>query len=364
MTATPPADGAAPDRRLVVVMGPGRSGTSSVSGALARSGFGVPGEQVPADATNPAGFFEPQWVVDFHTDLLAKARVWTLDTSPDAPDLVAKAVRGGDVRGALRDWLAGRFDEQPRLVVKDPRILWFGDLWREVAAELGAGTGFVTMLRHPAEVAGSRQEYYAREDRTDTRALGIHRIAGWVNGLLSAELMSRPHPRAFVAYDDLLADWRPQLARVAERLDLRLDPAPDQRPHPVDGFIDPSLHRVQADWAGVDVPDALRDLADRVWAAATRLPATDDDATRGELDGLRAEYHRMREDAVILSRPAITRAEAAGRRRGRRQLKAELAEREQAAAPSEPAPAPAEEEPAGLVAGLRRARAKLSGGES
>ena len=57
-------------RRVVYVVGSGRSGTSTMSGTLQTLGLHVPQPEVAADATNPKGFGEPQWVVDLHTELL------------------------------------------------------------------------------------------------------------------------------------------------------------------------------------------------------------------------------------------------------------------------------------------------------
>ncbi len=80
---------AGPTRRLVLVTGPGRSGTSTVTGSLKRLGLHVPQPEVPADETNPRGFYEPQWVVDFHKSLLNPIPVRAMDARPQARDLVA-----------------------------------------------------------------------------------------------------------------------------------------------------------------------------------------------------------------------------------------------------------------------------------
>src|SRR5262245_1295555 len=55
-------------RRLMLVVGSGRSGTSLFTGVMQRLGFYVPEPEVVADETNPTGFGEPQWVVDLHTE--------------------------------------------------------------------------------------------------------------------------------------------------------------------------------------------------------------------------------------------------------------------------------------------------------
>ena len=54
-------------RSLILVAGSGRSGTSLFTGIVQRLGYAVPQPEVPADDTNPRGFGESQWVVDFHT---------------------------------------------------------------------------------------------------------------------------------------------------------------------------------------------------------------------------------------------------------------------------------------------------------
>lgn len=314
-------------RRIVIVIGPGRSGTSTIAGALAKSGLEVPGKAIKGNPTNPSGFYEPRWVVDFHRKLLDKHHVGTLDAAPDALDRMSKATARPEVRETLRSWLAERLEEQPKLVVKDPRTIWFRDLWVETARDLGVDPGFVTMLRHPAEVSASRQKYYKGPEQESARNDDINRIAGWVNVALTAERVTQGSPRSFVRYTDLVADWRSVLARLGESLDLTYDPALDVSPHPVDDFIDPSLHRVQVDWDDVDIPPALRDLGERSWSSLVRLADGGGSAeATAEIDELRRDYAQMTEDALALSKQAIRRIEASARRKARRQLQEEYAQ--------------------------------------
>ena len=86
-----------PDRRIVLVLGPGRSGTSTMAGTLAMSGFDVP-NAIAGKESNPSGFYEPRWVVNFHRDLLRKVDVRTLDADPDA-----MAITGYDAAMLLFD---------------------------------------------------------------------------------------------------------------------------------------------------------------------------------------------------------------------------------------------------------------------
>ena len=71
---------------------------------------------MPADETNPRGFAESQWVVDFHAALLKRARVQAADARPAAWALTAELCleEHGAARAAV--WLEQQFRlaEEPR----------------------------------------------------------------------------------------------------------------------------------------------------------------------------------------------------------------------------------------------------------
>ena len=201
---------------LVLVVGVGRSGTSLLTGILGGLGFHVPQPEVSADATNPRGFSEPRWVVDFHTRMLRRHRVTVNDSRPQAWDITFAATEDLTARVALREWLAAELRAGHPIVVKDPRTVWFLPLWVLAAGDLGVETTFVTMLRHPAEVLKSAVTSYGTWQSEASRA------AAWLNVALETELVTRGHRRAVVRYDDLLADWRREIARIGELLALPL----------------------------------------------------------------------------------------------------------------------------------------------
>jgi hypothetical protein len=270
--------------RIVYVTGSGRSGTSTLTGVLREFGLHVPGPEVAADATNPRGFSEPQWVVDFHNSMLRAAGVQTSDPRPIAWHLVDRAGSEGNALGQIRAWLDAQVAQYGDLVIKDPRLLWFLELWQEAAAGTGARTSCITMLRPPAEVVGSKAAYYKGRGVVD-------RVAGWINLMLGTELATRATPRAFVRYGDLIHDWDEPVFSAAAALDLpMISPEDLAAVNRVDRFIDPALRRVGATWHDVPVPPPLRALADDTWAALDALPDHDDAGTRAEFDRLRALY--------------------------------------------------------------------------
>ncbi len=299
--------GAGGQARLVLVVGVGRSGTSLLSGILAQLGFHIPEPEVRADRTNPRGFGEPRWVVDFHKRLLRERRVTVNDARPAAWERTAAAAEDRAVAGELRAWLADQAAGADALVVKDPRTVWFLPLWMRCAEELGLATSFVTMLRHPAEIVASARQSYG------TRQTEANRAAAWINVMLQTERATRDSARAFVRYEDLLTDWPAQLRRLGTALDDPVLAGVRRDAHPgIDAFVDPELHLNRGQWQGPGVPPAVRTLADEVFARVGELADADApvapvvaalDESRSAYEALYGEAEAIAQSSVMAARP-------------------------------------------------------------
>ena len=296
-------------RRLLLVVGLGRSGTSAFTSILGRLGFHVPQPEVGPDETNPRGFGEPRWVVDFHARLMRERRVTVFDARPAAWEATADTATDESAFEELRSWLAVQFVGADNVVVKDPRIGWFLPLWLRCGGDLGVETSFTTMLRHPIEVVASARSSYGTWQSDASRA------AAWLNITLHAERATRGARRAFVRYEDVLADWSHEVSRVASLLDLPwlVDTAASRHPE-VDAFVDPSLRRASAGWDEVAIPPSLRALLETAWPRVSALASShgDDEAARVLLDETRAAYVELYSDAEAIAQSSVT---AAKRRR-------------------------------------------------
>ncbi|MET0525857.1 MAG: hypothetical protein ABWZ91_13715 [Nocardioides sp.] len=290
-------------KRILLVTGSGRSGTSSVAGTLKRLGLHVPQPEVPADEKNPLGYYEVQWVADFHKGWLDGIHVRTIDTRPHAGDVAMATVtpdREEHLRGWLADELAGRPDGDV-VMIKETRAYWVYPLWQRVVAAVGAELSSLTMLRHPTQVVRSRDTAYLG-GRSDEFRLQreTSNVAAWMNSVFVTERATRDNPRAFVPYYDLVEDWRSAISRACGQLGI--DTGDLAAPHPVDEFVTPSLNRSDDAWDGLTVPDSLKDLAEQTWSAAGLLVATpDDEKARAELDRLAAAYAELYATAAALA---------------------------------------------------------------
>ena len=311
-------------RRLVLITGAGRSGTSTLSGTLNFLGLHSPRPSLGANASNPRGFFEPRWAIDFHRRILDRALVDIFDSRPDAIERI-RAVLTPEHEGEVVEWLSQEVAHAPQVVVKDPRSTWMPLLWESAASRLDMPTSFVTMLRHPAEVIGSRSTYYAKGDERSVRQFQVTSIARWVNANLLAERQTRGESRAFVPYSELLENWRPVLLRLKAELNLtyNADVASDAH-HSVDDFVDPSLRRHHVGWGDLDIPAHLQETAEETWHLCTQLASSHgrDAAVEAGLDELATKYGVMLGDAAAIAHDVTAAEVKLARRKAVRKVRA------------------------------------------
>lgn len=213
----------------LVVLGPHRSGTSAVTGLLARMGayVGAPEQNLPRDATNPKGFHERVDVVAINDALLAcgAAPQWSTFRPGDADD-AARALFEARARP-----VAGELAAHQVSVLKDPRMCLTFGLWRPLLPNPVC----LLALRNPMEVAHSLRE-------RDGCPLVVG-VAVWEHHMRQALTASEGLPRYLVDYAELVADAGGCTARLAAQLRAQgiegLDPGRAQ------GWIEPVLRHFQ-----------------------------------------------------------------------------------------------------------------------
>jgi hypothetical protein len=325
---------------LVLVTGTGRSGTSTISGTLHHLGLAVPGPFLGANKSNPNGFFESTWAVEFHQKIARAAYIEDFDSRPESFELAQRAITP-QLRAELVEWISDHAELGPQLVVKDPRSVWVQGLWREAAAEVGLEIRYITMLRHPAEVVGSRATYYAKKaDEVQRRRYEVSSTARWLHHSLMSERHTRGEARSFVPYDAMLEDWRSVMANVRDDLGLSLnDNLQRDHQHAVDEFIDPGLRRVRVTWDDLNLPQGLQVLTQSVWDELTGMRENaDQEAVQARLDKATEDYERLFIDSAAIAHDEVEGARRAGRRAGAAQARKDMKSAQAAAAKRAPAP--------------------------
>jgi len=319
-------------RTLLLVTGAGRSGTSTVAGTLHHLGVHMPGPFLKANDSNPRGFYESSWSVEFHNRLLKRAQVTIADGRPEAAAIIREATSDED-RATLADWVDTVTTGHVVTAVKDPRTAWTLDLWSQTADRLGVSLSYLVMLRHPAEVLGSRATHYSAGIETmGETGFAVKNLAGWVNAMIMTERQTRGRRRAFVRYDDLLADWRTAMSAASLDMGIELDAdLTSSDPHPVDTFIDPDLSRHQVTWSDVEMLPDLQEVASQVWQACERLADQHgaDAEAEDQMDLIAARYAEMYLAAQQLSHDStaarVQSARQSARQEARRDANREAA---------------------------------------
>ena len=241
--------------RNCVILGTGRSGTSMVAGALARSGYHLGQDLFAARAANPKGFFEAPAVNGINDRLLEPM----LPPTPALAD--GQRWLGIPVPGAQAQADPATAAQQAELVAagpwcyKDPRFCFTLEAWRPHLGD----AGLVCVFRHPALTATSM----VRECASAAYLAGVeidlaHAYRLWIQAYRRIlDDLSADGDWLFLHYDQALT------AEGQERLATFLEA-------PVDGaFPDPKLRR---DLPEVEVPDEALELYAELCRRAAHRP--------------------------------------------------------------------------------------------
>ncbi len=270
-----------PARRLVLVLGMHRSGTSALSRAVTLLGAAAPATLMPAAPDNPRGFWESAVLAAINDRILAAGGSRWDDWRGFDPGVLDPALRALLER-EMAAGLRREFGQAGLMVLKDPRLSRLLPLWRPVLAGQGIAAGAIIALRHPGAVAASLARRNAMAPNTAALL--------WLRHVLDAEHRTRDMPRALVSFDALLRDWRGALAGAGAALGIAW-------PHDPAGVATDFLQARPPDpQAGPQAGSAYAEVWCRhAWQALRALEAGDP-AGSATLDRVREQF----EDACRL----------------------------------------------------------------
>ena len=261
---------------MLVIAGMHRSGTSALARSCNLLGVDLGDDFIPTQADNASGFWEDASVKDADDAALASHGMLWDDVGP-LPRPWHDGFGGGEVREQLRTTLAALAARGALCGVKDPRISRLLPLWLPLLDALDVTPVFLIALREPREVARSLER---REGLGEARSLLL-----WLRYTLDAERDTRGHRRAFVAFDDLLGDWRTALERVARDAGIAWPVPFDAAAAEIGRFLDPDLrHHV----ASEPPADGLARLARDAFVAVHALRDGETAERHAAIDRIRA----------------------------------------------------------------------------
>lgn len=203
-------------KRIIVVLGMHRSGTSALTRALVAIGAGVGDSLIPAGQDNPKGFWEDRDFVTFNDRLLAMLGA-SYDSLALLPDDFAQRRDVAELQLEAVVMLREKLQGTDLFAIKDPRTCRLLPFWQAVFRHLELAVSYVIAVRHPLSVADSLS---VRNQFPKRKSLWL-----WLQHYVAAVLNTEDAPHLFIDYDQLLAEPEKQLQRIATRLALSFDDA-------------------------------------------------------------------------------------------------------------------------------------------
>lgn len=202
-------------RRIILVLGMHRSGTSVTMNVLNALGVPLSDDLMPPTQFNQKGYFESQTIARIHDDILkAFGMEWSSSTiTHPLPAAWWRTPAIAPLRAELVEVVNREFEKAgPLWGFKDPRTARLLPLWNEIVAEMDLDPSYVLVSRHPRDCARS---LFARE-----RVHPFHAELLWLehNADAIAETIGRLD--AIVEYNHWFDDPRAQAEYLIDRLAL------------------------------------------------------------------------------------------------------------------------------------------------
>ena len=217
-------------KKIIVVAGPHRSGTSAITKSLEVLGVSLGSALMPADASNEKGYWED---LDFYAlnqeMLVSTGRDWHYLKPLDDREIALLHKSYFERASRL---LKEKSESTDLLGVKDPRFSLLLAFWNKVFEGYGIEASYVIAIRHPLSVAASLEVSH-RLPREKSCWL-------WISHILGCLANTEKCRRIIVDFDELLRNPTIQIGRLADA--LHLDIREDRLRAFQESFLDPSLN--------------------------------------------------------------------------------------------------------------------------
>jgi glycosyltransferase involved in cell wall biosynthesis len=260
-------------KRIIVVLGMHRSGTSALTRGLEALGVGLGTHLNPANFANPKGYWEDEDVMALNEGLLRRLGSAYDGLALISPDILLSDDYA-DLREEARMLLQRKLGGVSTWAFKDPRTARLLPFWQKVFSDLGLHHSYVISVRHPISVAQSLAQ---RDGFAPVKSYYL-----WLEHLLGALTETRGCPRVVVDYDALLSQPDVELARIADALQLPRPGKAELDAYAHD-FLDTDLRHTrysEADLvADADIPQSVT----RLYALLRRLAGHGEAVPESEL---------------------------------------------------------------------------------
>lgn len=227
-------DIAAIKKRVIMVLGMARSGTSTISRGLKAAGVNLGKKLLRPDDRNPKGFWE-----DVDVTFKINRGILRHFNHPWIFDELADHMQLGDdetlqfYKHHTKSLVRERLHENPVWGFKDTNTTALLPFWQTILSELDVEDCYVIALRNPLSCAYSN----IRHSNLELEA----GLLAWLKNIILGIDGSHGRRRIVVSYENMLANPRSELSRLQHGLVLS-QPGENDINDFINGFIDHKLH--------------------------------------------------------------------------------------------------------------------------
>jgi len=286
-------------KKLIVVLGMHRSGTSVIARGLKTLGVDLGNNLMPPVQDNPQGFWEDLDINALNREMLAAIkRDWQSLTPIQTNEVETLCKSGYHIRAV--ELLKRKASNSRVFGFKDPRLAKLSLFWKEVFSLGYFETSFVICLRHPLSVSSS----LAKRDGFDLEQ--SHLL--WLDYTLASINSTMGEKCIVVDYDRLMLSPYGELERLANRLNLKIDAAEFKEFQ--EEFLERGLQHTQYQPSDLmleeSVPSLVREMYTILLNAAKDNLQIEGGAFKKQVDLWNKEFSRQK-PAFVLADKLTTR---------------------------------------------------------
>ena len=225
-------------KRLFVVVGMHRAGTSLVTRSLMEFGVDLGSDLLPAvPGENETGFWEDREVVEFNDRLLAEDGLhWASFQSPSFQTI--RPERLESLKSAAAELIRSKLSDHRLFGLKDPRLCRMLPFWHPILCQEAQRVEYLLAVRHPDSVAASLS---TRDGFDPARGVWL-----WLSHMVDAigYLERAADPRVSVEvvdYDYFVSSPAQEMGRLSRAYRLPWDPSSSTARQFLSGFVQPRL---------------------------------------------------------------------------------------------------------------------------
>lgn len=240
---------AAGAKKLIVVLGMHRSGTSAVTRGLEVIGADLGSNTHEAmPNVNDKGFFEDNDIVAINEEILKTLSYEWHTLTPISRDQLIDGTLS-EIKLKAINILREKTRLNNSFAMKDPRVARLLPFWQDVFQELDLTVGYVISIRNPLSVAES---LYKRDQIEIEKACYL-----WLQHVLSSILDTTSSDRVVVDYDNMLDQPEIELARIIDVLMPGEVLNRDEFERYKNQFLDTGLRHAKFDVNALEMNDAI-----------------------------------------------------------------------------------------------------------